>query len=227
MDESPDDRYTAVVFTSRQRTGETADPEGYAAMAARMEELAAQQPGFRGITSVHDADGLGITVSYFDSDDAARAWKRHPEHLEAQRLGRERWYEWYDLRVTTVEREYRWQRAGRMFHIALPADWASAQRAGVYTTSTRGVSLADEGFIHCSFDHQVERTANAYYADLDELILLRIDPDRLGSPVVVEPPFPGAADDYPHVYGPIPVDAVIEVSPWHRDAAGWSRPAAG
>ncbi len=76
-------------------------------MAARMEELAAQQPGYLGIDSVRDPETrFGITVSYWRDEASARAWKQVAEHLEAQRLGRTRWYESYTIRVATVEREY-------------------------------------------------------------------------------------------------------------------------
>ena len=104
---APPIRYTAVIFTSRH-TGD--DPAAYDAEAARMEELAAQQPGYRGIETARGADGIGITVSYWDSDHDARAWKQQSEHLLAQRHGRERWYSWYRVRVATVEREYTYDR---------------------------------------------------------------------------------------------------------------------
>ncbi len=95
--------YYAVVFTS-VRTA--ADPEGYEATAARMVELAHGQPGFLGIESARGADGLGITVSYWDSEANIRRWHEHAEHLEAQRLGRARWYESFELRVCRVDRAY-------------------------------------------------------------------------------------------------------------------------
>lgn len=94
--------YTAVIFTSI-RTGVH---DGYEAMTAAMGSLASTQPGYLGIESARGADGLGITVSYWTDDDAARAWKRVADHLAAQRLGRERWYEDYRVRVATVERDY-------------------------------------------------------------------------------------------------------------------------
>jgi heme-degrading monooxygenase HmoA len=59
---------------------------------------------------VRGADGLGITVSYWQSEEAIAAWQRHGEHLEAQRLGRERWYRWFSLRVCRVERAYGFRR---------------------------------------------------------------------------------------------------------------------
>jgi heme-degrading monooxygenase HmoA len=99
--ETPPPPYTAVIFTS-VRTDD--DAEGYAATAARMEELAAEQPGFLGLESARE--GIGITVSYWATPDAARAWKAVAEHVLAQRTGRERWYRGYRVRVATVEREY-------------------------------------------------------------------------------------------------------------------------
>jgi uncharacterized protein (DUF952 family) len=102
-----------------------------------------------------------------------------------------------------------------LFHLAIPDDWAAAQRAGQYAVSTRGRTLADEGFIHCSFAEQVTATAARFYDDLDEVVLLRIDPDRVPGPVVVEDLF-GSGEAFPHVYGPIPVSAVVDARPWHR-----------
>ena len=91
----------AVVFAS-QRTA--ADAEGYARTAQRMVELAASMPGFLGIESARGADGFGITVSYWASEESIHAWQRHAEHLDAQRAGRERWYEAFELRVCRVQR---------------------------------------------------------------------------------------------------------------------------
>ena len=99
--ETPPPPYTAVIFTS-VRTEDDAD--GYAATAARMEELAAQQPGYLGIEAARS--DLGITVSYWASAADARAWKSVLEHRLAQQAGRERWYRGYRVRVATVEREY-------------------------------------------------------------------------------------------------------------------------
>lgn len=96
--------YTAVIFTST-RTEQGADGE-YDAMAARMANLAAEQPGFLGLDSTRGPEGLGISVSYWRTPEDARAWKRDVEHREAQRLGIEEWYAAYRLRVATVEREY-------------------------------------------------------------------------------------------------------------------------
>jgi uncharacterized protein (DUF952 family) len=94
-----------------------------------------------------------------------------------------------------------------LYHLALPVDWAAAVAAGRYEMSTRGRSLAEEGFIHCSLPHQVRGVAEAFYSDVAELVLLVIDPDRLDAPVRVEAPEPGAPA-YPHIYGALPVCAV-------------------
>jgi heme-degrading monooxygenase HmoA len=97
---TPEPPYVAVIFTSLQ----TRDVAGYDDMAARMERLAREQPGFLGVESARS--GVGITVSYWATDGDARTWKRVVDHAEAQRLGRERWYASYRVRVARVEREY-------------------------------------------------------------------------------------------------------------------------
>ena len=211
----------AVIFTSRRTVN---DVDGYAAMADRMDALATEQPGYRGIESVRDPGGLSITVSYWATEADARAWKQVGEHLAAQNAGRDRWYDSYHLRVATVTREYAWERPATVLHMAMPDDWAAAQESAEYTMSTRGVTLEQEGFIHCSFDHQLLATANRFYGDLDELVLLRIDPTLLDADVVVEPPFPGSVEHFPHVYGPIPLTAVVSATSWRRTADTWSTP---
>ena len=96
-----------------------------------------------------------------------------------------------------------------IFHITLPDHWEQAQRDGAITMSTRDVTLADEGFVHCSYGDQVAGTAARFFGDLDEVVVLRIDPDRVTSPVVAEDLY-GSGIDFPHVYGPIDVGAVAE-----------------
>ncbi|SHL15468.1 Heme-degrading monooxygenase HmoA [Pseudonocardia thermophila] len=102
--QTPEPPYTAVIFTSLRTDGD----DGYAETSARMAELAARQPGLLGIESARD--GLGITVAYFRDEASARSWKQVTEHREAQRLGRDRWYRAYRVRVATVTREYGWER---------------------------------------------------------------------------------------------------------------------
>jgi heme-degrading monooxygenase HmoA len=97
---TPEPPYYAVVFASQRTEGE----QGYGAMAQRMVELAAQQPGFLGVESARDAEGFGITVSYWTDLESIRAWKAVSEHRAAQRLGKEKWYGAFSLRVAKVER---------------------------------------------------------------------------------------------------------------------------
>lgn len=98
---------TAVIFRSlRNRT----DDAGYAAAAAAMERLAADQPGYRGIVSARDDDGHGITISYWTDDAAAAAWRDHPEHAATRERGRADWYDSYEVIVTRIERRYGWSR---------------------------------------------------------------------------------------------------------------------
>lgn len=98
--DTPEPPYYTVIFTSLRTEGDN----GYDAMAARMEELASQQPGFLGIEAAREE--VGITVSYWKDLESIRSWKANAEHLVAQRLGRERWYTDFHLRVAKVERAY-------------------------------------------------------------------------------------------------------------------------
>ncbi len=101
-----------------------------------------------------------------------------------------------------------------IYHIASAADWARALRDGQYTTSTRGRTLAEEGFIHASTDAQVALVANAFYRDdPGPLVLLVIDPDLVGAEVRYEH-VPGQAGRYPHIYGPLNTGAVLEARPF-------------
>lgn len=93
----------AVIFSS-QRSPD--DAEGYGKAADEMERLARAQPGFLGIESARGTDGFGITVSYWESLAAIDAWRAVAEHRAAQRMGREKWYQSYRLRVARVERDY-------------------------------------------------------------------------------------------------------------------------
>jgi uncharacterized protein (DUF952 family) len=98
-----------------------------------------------------------------------------------------------------------------IFHIATAADWAAARRSGAYATSTRGVTLEQEGFIHAARREQVQPVWRRYYADAGEpLVLLTIDSDRLTSRWQEDPV---GDDTYPHVYGPINAAAVIRAQP--------------
>ena len=101
----------------------------------------------------------------------------------------------------------------QIFHIATVADWEAAQASGSYTTSTRGRTLDEEGFIHASRGNQWPRVREAVYGDLAEpLVLLVIETDLLDVPVVEEE-VPGTGETFPHLYGPLPPAAVVQVVP--------------
>lgn len=102
----------------------------------------------------------------------------------------------------------------RIFHIATLADWEAAEDSGAYTTSTLGVTLEQEGYIHASRADQWEGVRSAFYAGVTEpLVLLEIDTDLLDAPVVEEIPAPGMTETFPHVYGAIRPATVVAVRP--------------
>ena len=105
-----------------------------------------------------------------------------------------------------------------IFHIADAEDWSAAQTAGEYRMSTRGRTLVDVGFIHCSHRHQVERVANAAYRGAAPLVLLTIDPHLVGAEIREESA--GGVETFPHVYGPLPVGAVVTVARFAPAAGG-------
>ena len=92
-------------------------------------------------------------------------------------------------------------------HVMTPEGWDRFQAAGTSEQSTRDLTLAEEGFIHCSYAEQLEGTLGRFYADLPEVVVVTLDPDKLGSEIRVE-------DGFPHVYGPLTIDAVVDVT--HR-----------
>jgi uncharacterized protein (DUF952 family) len=96
-----------------------------------------------------------------------------------------------------------------IFHIATESDWTAAQQSGAYTTSTRGRSLEEEGFLHAARREQVAGVFNRYYADAGEpLVLLTVDTDLLAVPWQQDPV---GDDTFPHIYGALSPDAVVEV----------------
>jgi uncharacterized protein (DUF952 family) len=108
-----------------------------------------------------------------------------------------------------------------LFHITERVTWLEAVTAGEYRMSTRGVTLAEQGFIHCSLRHQLCAVAEFLYggADADELVVLVIDSERVPAIVRYEALEPGA-EQYPHIYGGLPASAVTEIVAVSRDAAG-------
>jgi len=97
-----------------------------------------------------------------------------------------------------------------IFHLTDSTRWAQSLAAGEHTGSSRGVELADEGFIHCSTAEQWPSTVERFYADADDLLLLHIDEALLDVPLLIEQ-LAEAPEPFPHVYGPIPLIAVVEV----------------
>lgn len=104
---TPEPPYWAVIFTA-QRTPE--DDNGYNQTAGEVLDLARRQPGYLGMESVGDTTGLGITVSFWREPEDIALRKAQADHATAQRLGREKWYQAYSIRVTKVERASVWQR---------------------------------------------------------------------------------------------------------------------
>lgn len=96
----------AVIFVSKRADRHEAD---YQAAAERMAAVAAQCPGYLGMWSAREPNGVGLTVSFWRDEAAASAWKAHPEHAVIRERGRADWYEWYDLAVARVVRSYNWQ----------------------------------------------------------------------------------------------------------------------
>lgn len=97
---TPDPPYYVTIFTSMRTAGD----HGYDEMAAAMASLSARQPGFLGMESARE--GVGLTLCYWRDLESIRRWRAHVDHAEAMRLGRERWYSEYRVRIARVEREY-------------------------------------------------------------------------------------------------------------------------
>jgi heme-degrading monooxygenase HmoA len=103
----PEPPYYAVIVSSAL---DADNLDGYASMDSRMASLGRAQPGYLGRESRTNADGRELTILYYRDAESIAAWKQHPEHLEAQRLGREQWYADYHIEVAKVERAYGFKR---------------------------------------------------------------------------------------------------------------------
>lgn len=108
-----------------------------------------------------------------------------------------------------------------IFHLAFEDEWAAAKEAGAYRISTRGQTLDDGAtFIHASRFDQVGATANKFYSDVETpLVLLVIDTERLVSALCDED-LDGSGTTFPHIYGPLNLDAVVDVLAYERDEDG-------
>ncbi|NNH71140.1 DUF952 domain-containing protein [Nocardia uniformis] len=107
---------------------------------------------------------------------------------------------------------------GPLVHICARAQWEAARANGEY----RAPSLAEVGFIHLSAPYQAHLPADRIFRGRQDLVLLWLDPARLAHPVKWEPGVPGDPDSmrFPHLYGPLPVAAVVEVTDYRPDANG-------
>lgn len=107
-----------------------------------------------------------------------------------------------------------------LFHLAIADEWEEARsRGGPYRRSTLGVSLDEQGFIHCSFPGQLQKVADAVFAGRDDVVLLAIDRGQLSAEVRVEAT-DGGTERFPHIYGPLDLDAVIDSVPVPLGADG-------
>jgi uncharacterized protein (DUF952 family) len=111
--------------------------------------------------------------------------------------------------------------AERIVHLALPDDWEHAATTGSYPWSTRGLTFAEVGFVHCARIGQIEGVARRFYDDVHELVVLDLDPTRLGADLLDEPAAEGGGELFPHLYGELPTTAVSAVHRWRRGPDGW------
>ena len=103
-----------------------------------------------------------------------------------------------------------------LFHLALKGDWEQARETGTYQWSTRGMRLVEVGFIHCSWQEQVAKTFERFYADAGDVLLLEIDPTRLSAPLRADAIPTGEL--FPHLYGHLPIEAVRTFTPYSSDS---------
>jgi len=106
-----------------------------------------------------------------------------------------------------------------ILHLTTRTEWQAAQPAGEY----RALSLADVGFIHCSTEVQLLPVANLFYRDAVDPVVLWIDPEKLAAPLRWEPPDlhdPFSEERFPHIYGPLNLDAVVMVTDLKQDPDG-------
>jgi glutathione S-transferase len=102
-----------------------------------------------------------------------------------------------------------------IYHLAVAAEWVASE--GEYRRSTLGQSLDEVGYVHCATAAQVQGVADLFYRGRDDVVLLTIDPERVGAPVRYEEV---GGEKFPHVYGPVPIKAVVSVTPLRPDLDG-------
>lgn len=141
--------------------------------------------------------------------------------------------------MSDADRTDRWSEddARALWHLADAEHWREALHTGSYEWSTRGVTLAQEGFIHCSYPEQLPGVVKARYQRVtEELVVLEIDPGWLARALIevrleaVDPNDP-ESPHFPHIYGPLPTAAVTRTRPasvekgW-LDLGPWEEPTA-
>jgi uncharacterized protein (DUF952 family) len=103
-----------------------------------------------------------------------------------------------------------------IFHITTEKEWQDAQASGVY----KPANFAADGFIHCSFKDQVIVVANKYYRSETQMTLLKIDPDLVKARIIEEN-LEGGEEEFPHIYGPLPINAVIKYAALEKNQQGY------
>ncbi len=99
--ETPQPPYYAAIFTAKT----TSDLEGYEERLMRMLELASKIPGYLGVEAAENA-GFGIAISYWKDLESIDAWRKNAEHVETKKMGKEKYYERYEVRIAKVETVY-------------------------------------------------------------------------------------------------------------------------
>ncbi len=102
-----------------------------------------------------------------------------------------------------------------IYHITSKPEWQAAQITGQYLPQ----GYAQDGFIHTSFKEQVLKTASRFYVGQSDLVLLKIESEATAAEVKVEN-LDGGAELFPHIYGPLPVTAVLAAATFEADASG-------
>ena len=99
-----------------------------------------------------------------------------------------------------------------IYHLTFAADWDAAVTVGSYRVSGRGMTLESEAFLHFSYANQLAGVAQRFWRNPEEpVVLLTVDPELLDQPVVAENTS-GGTELFPHLYGPLPVSAVVAVT---------------
>jgi len=99
----------------------------------------------------------------------------------------------------------------RIYHVADRSHWRDAHAAGEYRRSTRDQSFDEVGYMHCANADQVRGVLERYYQGVDDLVLLTIDADAVAD-VLRDENTSGGTELFPHLYGPLPLVAVLEVT---------------